>query len=420
MNLLGTVYEEKGLLDLAYDKKKKALEIRQETIGEEHPDFAISLVHFANLLEKMCNYPTALDYLKKAVVILTKHYGSFNKALIMPYFSLSKIYKELGEIEKAEEIAEILMKLAQEFFGEIHPQTAQIIGLLGSLHEEKGNFSQAINFYRKSLKIQLKFFEENHSSVLNVYESLAGCLRKTSELEKALEIYEKILIIKKKKKGDTDEELGIIYLEIASINFELKGSEDLKYTKENLEAAYTLTVGKQKSSENLEEDEKFNLMYVNFINNMGVLMERIDMCQKALKAYQGALELMQSNGFTEHVLTASILNNLALCSFKLLKNNEIALDYLLKALKIRINLGEENDIEAANVHHNIAMIYKNQKKWNECISHHNKALILRENILGEGHPDVIFSLRCLEEMYKETNNFEMRNKVFERLEQFNK
>ena len=209
-------------------------------------------------------------------------------------------------------------------------------------------------------------------------------------------------------------------MEIASINFELKGSEDLKYTKENLEAAYTLTVGKQKSSENLEEDEKFNLMYVNFINNMGVLMERIDMCQKALKAYQGALELMQSNGFTEHVLTASILNNLALCSFKLLKNNEIALDYLLKALKIRINLGEENDIEAANVHHNIAMIYKNQKKWNECISHHNKALILRENILGEGHPDVIFSLRCLEEMYKETNNFEMRNKVFERLEQFNK
>lgn len=416
MNLLGSVYEEKGLLDLAYDKKKKALEIRQETIGEEHPDFAISLIHFANLLEKMCNFPTALDYLKKAVVILTKHYGNFNKALIMPYFSLSKIYKELGDMEKAEEIAEILMKLAQEFFGENHPQTGQIIGLLGSLNEEKGNYPQAINFYRKSLKIQLKFFEENHSSVMNIYESLAGCLWKTGELEKALEIYEKILILKKKKIGENSEELGKLYLDIASINFELKGLDDVKYTKENLENAYALTVGKQNPCENLEEDEKFNLIYVNFINNLGVLLERIDLCQKALKAYQAALDLMQSNGFTEHVLTASILNNLALCSFKLLKNNEIALDYLLKALKIRINLGEENDIEAANVHHNIAMIYKNQKKFNDCISHHQKALSLREKIMGETHPDTQFSLRCLEEIYKETNNFDMRNKILERLE----
>lgn len=419
MNLLGSVYEEKGLLDLAYDKKKKALEIRQETIGEEHPDFAISLIHFANLLEKMCNFPTALDYLKKAVVILTKHYGNFNKALIMPYFSLSKIYKELGDMEKAEEIAEILMKLAQEFFGENHPQTGQIIGLLGSLNEEKENYPQAINFYRKSLKIQLKFFEENHSSVMNIYESLAGCLWKTGELEKALEIYEKILILKKKKIGENSEELGKLYLDIASINLELKGLDDVKYTKENLENAYALTVGKQNPCENLEEDEKFNLIYVNFINNLGVLLERIDLCQKALKAYQAALDLMQSNGFTEHVLTASILNNLALCSFKLLKNNEIALDYLLKALKIRINLGEENDIEAANVHHNIAMIYKNQKKFNDCISHHQKALSLREKIIGEKHPDTQFSLKCLEEIYKETNNFEMRNKILERLEKLN-
>ena len=415
LNLLGSVYEEKGLLDLAYDKKKKALEIRQETIGEEHPDFAISLVHFANLLEKMCNFPTALDYLKKAVVILTKHYGNFNKALIMPYFSLAKIYKELGELDKADEIAEILMKLAQEFFGENHPQTGQIIGLLGSIAEEKGEFTQAINFYKKSLKIQLKFFEENHSSVLNTSESLAGCLWRTNELEKALEIYENILIIKKKKSGENDEEIAKIHLDIASLNFELKGMNDVKHTKENLEIAYGLTVGKQKPSENLEEDEKFNVIYVNFINNLGVLLERIDLCQKALKAYQTALDLMQCNGFMEHLLTASILNNMGLCSFKLLKNNGIALDYLLKALKIRQNLGDENDIETANVHHNIAMIYKNQKKFNEAIAHHQKALSIREKILGEEHMDTQFSLNCLEEVYKEAGNFEMRNKILERL-----
>ena len=399
----------------AYDKKKKALEIRQETIGEEHPDFAISLIHFANLLEKMCNFPTALDYLKKAVVILTKHYGNFNKSLIMPYFSLSKIYKELGDLEKAEEIAEILVKLAHEFFGENHPQTGQIIGLLGSISEEKGDLPQAINFYRKSVKIQLKFFEESHSSVINTYESLAGCLWKTSELEKALEIYEKMLIIKKKKTGETDEELAKIYLDIATINFELKGLDDIKYTKDNLEIAYSLTVGKQKPMENLEEDEKFNLAYVNFINNLGVLLERIDLSQKGLKCYQTAMDLMQTNGFMEHILTASILNNLGLCSYKLLKNNEIALDYLLKALKIRINLGEENDIEAANVHHNIAMIYKNQKKLNEAISHHNKALSLREKIFGEKHNDTLFSLQCLEELYKEVGNFEMRSKILEKM-----
>lgn len=420
LNLIGSVYEEKGLLDLAYDNKKKALEIRQETIGEEHPDFAISLVHFANLLEKMCNLPTALDYLKKAVVILTKHYGNFNKALIMPYFSLSKIYKELGEIEKAEDIADILTKLAQEFFGENHPQTGQIMGLLGSLSEEKGNYDEAINFYRKSLKIQMKFFEESHSSVLNAYESLADCLKKKFEYDKALVIYEKILIIKKKKEGEQGEDLAKIYYEIASISFELNGLKDVNYTKENLEAAYLLTVLKQTPLENLEEDEKFNLGYVNFINNLGGMLERIDLIQKALKSYQMALDLMQSNGFKEHILTASILNNLALCSFKLLKNNEIALEYLLKALKIRINMGEEGDIEAANVHHNIAMIYKNQKKYNEAITHHNKALSLRGKIIGEDHMDTVFSLKCLEELYIEVGNFEMRNKIQEKLEEINK
>lgn len=415
LNLLGSAYEEKGFLDKAYDKKKQALEIRQETIGEEHPDFAISLVHFANLLEKMCNFPTALDYLKKAVVILTKHYGNFNKALIMPYFSLSKIYKELGDLQKAEEIAEILINLAQEFFGENHPQTGQIFGLLGSLYEEKGDYPQSVNLYKKSLKIQLKFFEECHTSIYTIYENLAGCLQKTGELESALEMYEKVLILKKKKFGENDEELAKNYLDIATVTFELKGNSDLKSTKENLEAAFALTVGKQKPLENLEEDEKFNLVLVNNINNMGVLLERVELPQKALKAYQTALSLMQTNGFTEHLLTASILNNLALCSYKILKNNEIALEYLLKALKIRINLTDDMDLETANLHHNIAMIYKNQKKITEAISNHNKALSLREKILGESHPDTIFSLKCLEELYKETENYELRSKILERL-----
>ncbi len=216
------------------------------------------------------------------------------------------------------------------------------------------------------------------------------------------------------------KESDAIYFEIASITFELNGTNDMKYTKENLEAAFLLTVVKQKPLENLEEDEKFNLGYVNFINNLGVLLERVDLVQKALKAYQMALDLMQSNGFREHVLTASILNNLALCSFKLLKNNEIALEYLLKALKIRINMGEENDIEAANVHHNIAMIYKNQMKYNAAITHHNKGLSLRVKIIGEDHMDSNFSLKCLEELYKEVGNFEMRNKIQERINKFNK
>lgn len=415
LNLLGCIYEEKGLLDKAYDKKKQALEIRQETLGEEHPDFAISLVHFANLLEKMCNFPTALDYLKKAVVIFTKHYGNFNKALIMPYFSLSKIYKELGELEKAEEIADILMKLAHEYFGETHPQTGQIIGLLGSLSEEKGCLPQAIALYKKSLKIQLKFFDESHASVASIYENLAGCLHKSGELAKALEMYEKVLSLKKKKLGENDEDLAKTYLEIATINYEMKGNEDTKYTKENLENAYNLTVSKQKPLENLEEDEKFNLAYVNCINNLGVMLERIDLCQKALKAYQAAFDLMQDNGFTEHLLTASILNNLALCSYKILKNNEIAMEYLLKALKIRINLSDDHDIETANVHHNIAMIYKNQRKFNEAIAHHHKALGCRELLLGETHPDTQFSLKCLEELYKEIGDFEMRNKILEKM-----
>ncbi len=199
---LGRVLEARGRYDEADATLQRALTMQEQLLGPEHEDVSETLTQMGASCIVQGNLRRAKGLLKRAVAIAELHVvpNQFPDQLCAALNSLCAVYLHLKDHELAQEMAERLLALAEQFEGPHHTNTAAALSNLASSLSGQGKLSEAQSMYERELVIHERVHGPHHPNVATCLSNLGSLhlaqkdpRRAKSTLERALTIREHVL-----------------------------------------------------------------------------------------------------------------------------------------------------------------------------------------------------------------------------------
>ena len=139
LNNLAGLYEAQGRYEEAEPLYKKALEISEKVLGEEHPNTATS------------------------------------------YNNLAGLYESQGRYEEAEPLYKKALGIREKVLGEEHPDTAISYNNLAFLYLAQDRYNESISYEQKAVDIMSKLFPNGHPNLDVMRENLSYIKSKANE-----------------------------------------------------------------------------------------------------------------------------------------------------------------------------------------------------------------------------------------------
>jgi tetratricopeptide (TPR) repeat protein len=270
------------------------------------------------------------------------------------WFRLGELLIKLGQVNKAEELYDILLKQTTN-----DREKSHLYHMLGMVKTDQGKYEEAVGFYEKALEIYQKTLPANHPDLASSYNNIGSVYYNMGEYSKALSYFEKTLEIEQKTLPANHPDLATSY------------------------------------------------------NNIGLVYGNMGEYSKALSYYEKAFEIKQKTLPANHPSLATSYNNIGL-----VYNNKgeysKALSYYEKALEIRQKTLPANHPHLATSYNNIGSVYKNMGEYSKALSYYEKALEIRQKTLPANHPDLATSYNNIGGVYNDMSEYSKALSYFER------
>lgn len=142
LNTLGVVYLQLDNRGEAGARLMEALQIREKTLGKEHPVTSLSLYNLGNLAELAQDWPLAQSYFDRCLAIREQKLGPYHDLTRAVVRHLETVHDHLGNRKKAQEYADQL--------GIQQPVTNPQEYELARRDEDQGRFEEAADHYKKA------------------------------------------------------------------------------------------------------------------------------------------------------------------------------------------------------------------------------------------------------------------------------
>jgi tetratricopeptide (TPR) repeat protein len=322
---------------------RRALDIREKTLGKEHPDTITTLDNLARVLDDKGDYEEAEKLYRRALEIFEKTLGKEHPNTATTLNSLAILLRHKGNYEEAEKLFRRALEISEKILGKEHPNTATTLNNLANLLYDKGDYEEAERLFRRALEIRGKTLGKEHPDTATVLNNLALLLHHKGDYEEAEKLYRRALEIREKTLG-----------------------------KEHPNTATTL-------------------------NNLALLLDDIADYEGAEQLYRRALAIDEKVWGKDHPNTANILNNLGKLLF-VKGDYEEAERLFRRALEIREKvLGKEHPHTATTLN-NLASLLHYKGDYEEAEKLYRRALEICEKTLGRTHPWTITCRKNLEEL----------------------
>jgi len=141
---------------------EEALAIRKKVLGEEHPDYAVSLHNLAALYSAMGDYARAEPLYRQALEIWKKVLGEEHPHYAFSLNTLAGLYDSMGDYARAEPLYRQALAIWKKVHGEEHQDYATSLNDLAVLYKSMGDYARAEPLYRQALEIWKKVHGEEH------------------------------------------------------------------------------------------------------------------------------------------------------------------------------------------------------------------------------------------------------------------
>ncbi|MHC4241764.1 MAG: protein kinase domain-containing protein [Planctomycetota bacterium] len=152
-----------GDYEAAILQKKRALEIRQKQLGDNH------LLTVNSMFELGVSYweqgrlneaePLVLETISKR----TRQLGPENSETLYTMIMLAANHAEMGELRKAMQICHQVLTTARRVGGDEHQRAIQAMHMIGYLNTELGDYTEAEKWYRRAVQLAEQVLGEDHS-----------------------------------------------------------------------------------------------------------------------------------------------------------------------------------------------------------------------------------------------------------------
>ncbi len=153
-----------ALYTLAEPLYQRALHIREQQLGSEHPDVATSLNYLANLYREQGKHAEAEVLYQQALRIREQSLGPEHLDVTTSLNGLAFLFTVQGKYEQAEPLYQRALRICEQQLGPEHPFVAQLLNNLAENYRGQGKYEQAEPLYQRALAIREQILESGASS----------------------------------------------------------------------------------------------------------------------------------------------------------------------------------------------------------------------------------------------------------------
>lgn len=168
------------------------VEIREHTLGSEHPDTLVSLNNLANILSYKGDLAGAEPIYRRVLEAMDSTLGPEHPATLGCLNRYANLLKAKGDISGAEPIYRRVLEARERTLGAEHPSTLGSLNSFANLLSAKGYLSEAEPIYRRALEAMERTLGSEHPYTLGSLTNLALLLKDKGDLSGAEPIYRRV------------------------------------------------------------------------------------------------------------------------------------------------------------------------------------------------------------------------------------
>jgi tetratricopeptide (TPR) repeat protein len=165
LNNLAYLYRSIGKYAQAEPLYVRALAIKEEQLGANHPSTATSLNNLAALYESIGKYAQAEPLYVRALAIREEQLGAHHPDTATSLNNLAYLYYSIGKYAQAEPLYVRALAIREEQLGAHHPDTATSLNNLAALYSSTGRCAEAEPLYVRALEIVEQSLGINHPAL---------------------------------------------------------------------------------------------------------------------------------------------------------------------------------------------------------------------------------------------------------------
>src|SRR5260221_5630997 len=194
---------DRALYSLAEPLYLRALRIREQRVGETHPQVAIALNGLAQLYYEQGKYTQAEPLHQRALRILEQQVEGEHDPppMVIQHIGVFFVDRERGEYGKAELLSRRALRIGEQRGGETHPQGAFALNGLAILYPQQGRYEEAEPLYQRALRVCEQSLEPEHSKTADVLHDFAGFRQAQGQTREAAFMYQRALVIRERVFG---------------------------------------------------------------------------------------------------------------------------------------------------------------------------------------------------------------------------
>jgi len=383
---------------------KKSLEARREILVNElrstisnHGRYDVKTANISaalgDLLDESKQYDQAIKLHRDAVEIYSSKLGDDNATTMEAKLQLGKVLENANKLDEAINIYFLVTMMRRAVNGEDDPSSADSLVLMAHALRKKDDYHQAIKELKRALKIYREALGDSHVKVSTTVDEIASLYVTIGDFEKSAAILEEVVKLKAVTQGMQSKAVATTLCSLATT---YECSEDFTKAMKSLKKAYKIYT---------EMDGYSSKEATNTLNRIAQLYEATGDHDRASIAYLGVLRGRKINFGDDHLQVAETYYKLG-HALRESGQYEKALKCLKEGLPIFVNKGVEiNDVEMiAEVMHEMALINKERKKFNEAARIFKQELGVRRKIGQADYPMIARTLNHLG-----VTEYEMKN-----------
>jgi tetratricopeptide (TPR) repeat protein/tRNA A-37 threonylcarbamoyl transferase component Bud32 len=326
-----------GRADLALTHAERALHLRREVLGEDHPDTIESLKNYASVLLLLGRAQEAEPLFKQALEQRRKLLGDNDPGTIELLGSYAQVLQALGRAREAEPLHRQALEQSRRVLGNEHPDTIVTLNNYANTLDSLGRAEEAEPLLKEALNSRRKLLGNDHPDIITSLNNYAYVLDSLGRAREAEPLYKEAL---------------------------------------------------EQSCRVLGEDHPDT---ITSLNNYAYVLDCLGRSREAEPFYKQALESSRKVLGSDHPDTIGSLNNYARVLQLLGRFQEAELHCKQALAQSRKVLGE-NHPHVLTTQSNYAEMLSSLGRMEEAAALFNQTLETRRRLLGEDHPDTIASL----------------------------
>ena len=195
LNMLGNVQIKSSTIDEAAASWTEALSILEGAYGSSHPDLATPLSNLAQVRFREGDFEASKELLQRSLDLRALEVGEDHPEIGRALGNLALVMREAGDPAAARDVLVRSTEILEKAHGREHPAIAVNLANQGKIELELDNPEEATKQFREALAIQEKVLPDNHVDLAVTISAIGSAMVAADELEEGLAHYERALAI---------------------------------------------------------------------------------------------------------------------------------------------------------------------------------------------------------------------------------